>query len=136
MDTTVGYSGGHTVNPTYKEVCTDGTGHAEVVRVKYDPSKISYDDLLDVFWRVHDPTTANRQGPDVGSQYRSVIFYHSDQQRKDAEQSRQRQDGSGRHCGSIVTEILPAREFYEAEEYHQRYLEKRGMTSCRTSPKT
>lgn len=127
-DARVGYSGGHTENPTYQEVCTDRTGHAEVIEVVYDPAAVSYDALLDVFWANHDPTTLNRQGPDVGSQYRSASFYHSDAQRDAAVASRAR--WAGRFARPIVTEITPAAVFYPAEEYHQRYLEKRGLASC------
>jgi peptide-methionine (S)-S-oxide reductase len=126
--TTVGYAGGTTVNPTYKEVCTDRTGHAEVVQVEFDPEQISYEELLDAFWRAHDPTQLNRQGPDVGSQYRSVIFVHSAEQEAAAKAAKEElQEGS---AGTIVTEIISAPEFYPAEDYHQRYLEKRGLASC------
>ncbi len=130
IDAAVGYSGGHTVNPTYKEVCTDRTGHAEVVEVEYDPSLVSYGQLLDVFWSSHDPTQLNRQGPDFGTQYRSVIFYHDEEQKAEAEASIQRLDASGHFRRPIVTQIVPAVPFYRAEEYHQRYLEKRGQASC------
>jgi peptide-methionine (S)-S-oxide reductase len=129
-DTTVGYSGGHMPNPTYEQVCSDRTGHAEVVRVEYDESKISYEQLLDVFFANHDPTTLNRQGPDWGSQYRSVIFYHSEAQRAAAEAAKERLQQSGKHSRPIVTFIEPAREFYRAEEYHQQYLQKHGRDSC------
>lgn len=129
--TTVGYAGGTLKNPTYKDVCTDKTGHAEVVQVEYDPSQVSYDDLLNVFWRVHDPTQLNRQGPDVGAQYRSVIFYHTPQQEAAARASKEKLQKSGAFKKPIVTEILPAPEFYRAEDYHQQYLEKRGMAHCR-----
>lgn len=131
-DAVVGYSGGHTANPTYREVCTGRTGHAEVVQVSFDPAVISYEALLEVFWANHDPTTLNRQGPDVGTQYRSVIFHHSDAQRAAAEASRARAEASGRFRRPIVTDIAPARPFYPAEDYHQRYLEKRGLASCHT----
>jgi len=124
--TVVGYAGGKTVDPTYKEVCTDKTGHAEVVQVEFDPSKISYDDLLAIFFQIHDPTTRNRQGPDVGSQYRSVIFYHSPSQEKSARAYKEQLELSSRYAGPIVTEILPAGPFYRAEEYHQKYHEKHG----------
>lgn len=126
----VGYAGGKTENPTYEDVCTDETGHAEVVEVEFDPSVVSYDELLDVFWSNHNPTTLNRQGPDVGTQYRSVIFYYTPEQRAAAEQSKAEQDRSGRFRRPIVTEIEPAPKFYRAEEYHQRYLQKRGMAHC------
>ncbi|MDA5194825.1 peptide-methionine (S)-S-oxide reductase MsrA [Govanella unica] len=127
-DALVGYSGGRTEHPTYKEVCSDSTGHAEVVHVTFDPKVISYDALLDVFWANHDPTTLNRQGPDVGSQYRSAIYYYSDAQRDAAVGSKAR--WADRFTRPIVTEITPAATFYPAEDYHQRYLEKRGLASC------
>jgi peptide-methionine (S)-S-oxide reductase len=126
----VGYAGGKTEDPTYEEVCSDSTGHAEVVEVEFDPSRVSYRQLLDVFWVNHDPTTLNRQGPDVGSQYRSAIFYYTPEQRAAAEQSKAQMDQSGKFRRPIVSEIEPAPPFYRAEEYHQRYLEKRGMTHC------
>ena len=130
--TTVGYTGGKKTNPTYEEVCTDRTGHAEAVLVEYDPLKISYEKLLDVFWNKHDPTTPNRQGPDVGSQYRSSIFYHTSEQRDAALSSKKRLEESGKHGRKrIVTEIVPATEFYPAEEYHQMYYEKHDLTTCR-----
>jgi len=128
--TAVGYEGGHLDNPTYEEVCRKGTGHAEVVEVTYDPERISYDDLLDVFWHKHDPTQLNRQGWDVGDQYRSVVFAHDEEQRVAAERSKAAQDASGRHRGPVVTAIEPAQTFYRAEDYHQRYLEKQGRASC------
>jgi peptide-methionine (S)-S-oxide reductase len=130
VDTAVGYAGGHTENPTYQDVCTDTTGHAEVVLVDFDPSVISYDRLLDVFWENHNPTQLNRQGPDFGKQYRSVIFYYDDGQKAAAEASKARLDSSGRYSRPIVTQIVPAAPFYRAEDYHQRYLEKRGRTHC------
>jgi len=130
LSTRVGYLGGTMQNPTYRDVCTGRTGHAEVVEVTYDPSRISYDDLLTVFWENHDPTTLNRQGPDVGEQYRSAIFYHDDEQKNTAIASKAERDGSGRHRNKIVTEITPASAFYEAEDYHQQYLEKRGLATC------
>lgn len=130
-DARSGYSGGTTVSPTYKDVCTGTTGHAEAVEVAYDPARISYDRLLDAFWKMHDPTTRDRQGPDVGSQYRSAIFYHDEEQKRAAEASRAAQDASKLYRGPIVTLIQPAGPFYEAEDYHQRYLEKRGMVSCK-----
>ncbi len=124
--TEVGYTGGHTVNPTYEQVCSGGTGHAEAVRVWFDPAVTSYDRLLDVFWRCHDPTQFNRQGPDVGKQYRSAIFYHNEAQRAAAEQSLRRLRQSGRFARPVVTEITAAGPFYRAEEYHQQYHEKHG----------
>jgi peptide-methionine (S)-S-oxide reductase len=126
IGTAVGYSGGTTENPTYEDVCSNQTGHAEVVRVEYDPHRVTYDSLLDVFWDSHDPTTRNRQGPDFGSQYRSVIFYHDDGQRAAAIASKQHAQASGRYRREIVTEILPAGPFYRAEEYHQQYYDKHG----------
>ncbi len=126
----VGYAGGKTENPTYHDVCSDETGHAEVVQVEFDPAVVSYNELLDIFWDNHDPTTLNRQGPDVGTQYRSVIFYYSPEQKAAAEQSKAGHDQSGRFRRPIVTQIEPAPPFYRAEEYHQRYLEKRGMAHC------
>jgi len=131
VSTAVGYAGGTHRNPTYQDVCSDETGHAEVVEVEYDPSKVSYEDLLRVFWENHDPTTLNRQGPDVGTQYRSVIFYHSAEQKAAAEASKAALAKSGGYRRPIVTEIVPAPEFWRAEEYHQQYLEKRGQTHCR-----
>jgi peptide-methionine (S)-S-oxide reductase len=128
--TTVGYSGGVTKDPTYKEVCTDKTGHAEVVQVEYDPARVSYEQLLNVFWENHDPTQLNRQGHDVGTQYRSVIFFHDDEQKAKAIASKQKLEKVAGPKRPIVTEITPASEFYPAEDYHQRYLEKRGLTSC------
>ena len=129
-DATVGYLGGTLANPTYRDVCTGRTGHAEVVQVEYDPSEVSYDRLLEVFWENHDPTTLNRQGPDVGTQYRSAIFFHSPEQERAAEVSKARLEASGKLRRPIVTEITPASTFYPAEDYHQRYLEKRGLASC------
>jgi peptide-methionine (S)-S-oxide reductase len=128
--TTVGYLGGHTKNPTYEEVCTDRTGHAEAVQVEYDPAEISFDDLLNVFWENHDPTQVNRQGPDVGSQYRSAIFYHTPAQQSASQAAKEKLAASGKFKRPIATEIVPAGEFYRAEEYHQQYLEKRGLASC------
>jgi peptide-methionine (S)-S-oxide reductase len=122
-----GYAGGHVRNPTYRDVCSGETGHAEVVQVEYDPSQVGYDALLDVFWNCHNPTTRNRQGPDVGTQYRSVIFFYTPEQEIAAKVSREKLQQSGHWREPIVTEILPASEFYPAEEYHQRYLEKRGI---------
>jgi peptide-methionine (S)-S-oxide reductase len=124
-EVTVGYTGGQTEAPSYEQVCTGRTGHAEAVRVAYDPERVSYDELLAVFWDIHDPTQHNRQGPDVGTQYRSAIFYHDAEQEAAARASRERaQAGFSR---PIATEITPASAFYPAEAYHQRYLEKRGM---------
>ncbi len=130
IDTAVGYAGGNMKNPTYEDVCTDGTGHAEVVEITYDPSKVSYDKLLEVFWSNHNPTQLNRQGPDIGTQYRSVIFYHNGSQKKAAISSKQRLEKSGKWNSKIVTEIAPTQIFYRAEDYHQRYLEKRGLNVC------
>jgi peptide-methionine (S)-S-oxide reductase len=129
-DVAVGYLGGTFANPTYHDVCRGDTGHAEVVQVEFDPDQVSYEDLLEVFWNSHNPTTLNRQGPDVGSQYRSAIFYHSPRQAAVAQASKEKQDTSGRFKKPIVTEITPASTFYRAEEYHQRYLEKRGLRDC------
>lgn len=131
VSTAVGYEGGKTENPTYKDVCTNRTGHAEVVEVTYDPARVSYEELLKVFWDNHDPTTLNRQGPDVGTQYRSAIFYHSPEQQAAATASKEQQQSSGRYKRPIVTEIVPAATFNRAEEYHQQYLEKRGLSHCR-----
>ena len=128
--TAVGYLGGSLKNPTYKDVCTGNTGHAEVVQVEYDPAKASFDDLLNVFWTNHDPTTLNRQGPDVGAQYRSAIFFHTPEQDAAARASKESLQASGKIRRPIVTEITPASEFYRAEEYHQQYLEKRGQSRC------
>lgn len=130
MDTKAGYCGGRLKNPTYGQVCTGRTGHAEAVQVEYIPFKLSYERLLDVFWRMHNPTALNRQGFDVGTQYRSVIFYHTPKQKKAAILSKKRLEKSGRYDKPIVTEIVPASKFYEAEEYHQMYLEKRGLLTC------
>jgi peptide-methionine (S)-S-oxide reductase len=127
VETTVGYTGGHTENPTYEEVCSDRTGHAEAVRIEFDPEQVSYEQLLEVFWNIHDPTTPNRQGPDVGSQYRSAIFYHTPEQEAAARASKEKLERSGHFANPIVTEIVPAAEFYPAEEYHQRYYEKEGL---------
>lgn len=130
LETMVGYLGGHTANPTYKDVCTDETGHAEVVQVTFDPSKVSYEKLLEVFWSTHDPTTLNRQGPDIGTQYRSAIFFHSPEQERRARASKDKMEASGKFRREIVTEITPASTFYPAEEYHQKYLAKRGLSHC------
>jgi peptide-methionine (S)-S-oxide reductase len=126
--TRVGYAGGDTRNPSYQDVCSDTTGHAEVVEVTFDPAKISYHDLLNVFWENHDPTTKDRQGPDVGTQYRSVIFYHSPEQEAEAKLSRDAAQKNFKR--PIVTQIVPAQEFWAAEDYHQQYLEKRGLAHC------
>ena len=133
VSTAVGYMGGHTDNPTYHDVCSGQTGHAETVEVTYDPSVVSYDELLNVFWNVHDPTTLNRQGPDIGEQYRSIIFYYDEEQGKAARASKEKLGKSGVYGRDIVTEIVPASDFkfYMAEDYHQQYLNKRGQSSCR-----
>jgi len=131
VSTAVGYEGGTMKNPTYRDVCTDRTGHAEAVEVEYNPEEISYEELLEVFWENHDPTTLNRQGPDVGKQYRSVIFYHTPEQQAAALASKEKLEKSGKYRRPIVTEIVPATTFYRAEEYHQQYLEKRGLSSCK-----
>ncbi len=125
-----GYSGGHTENPTYKDVCTDETGHAEVVQVTYDPAKVSFEKLLEVFFGMHDPTQVNRQGPDFGSQYRTTIFFHTPEQEAIAKKVKAELNASGKFKRPIATEITAAGPFYRAEEYHQKYLEKRGATSC------
>jgi peptide-methionine (S)-S-oxide reductase len=128
--TTVGYMGGTLKNPTYEDVCTDKTGHAEVVEILYHQETISYEDLLNVFWDIHDPTTQNRQGPDIGTQYRSVIFYHTLEQKTMAESSKKNLEQSRKYKKKIVTEITEATPFYPAEEYHQQYLAKHGLTAC------
>jgi peptide-methionine (S)-S-oxide reductase len=128
--TTVGFEGGTMDEPTYRDVCTGKTGHAETVQIEYDPSVVTYDQLLDAFWELHDPTTVDQQGPDVGTQYRSVIFYHSPEQMAAAIASKDKQEASGQYGGHIVTEIVPATRFYPAEEYHQKYMEKHGRCSC------
>jgi peptide-methionine (S)-S-oxide reductase len=130
VSTQVGYMGGKTRNPTYKDVCTDLTRHAEVVEVTYDPSKLSYDTLLDKFWELHDPTQMDRQGWDVGTQYRSAIFFHTPEQEAAAEASKEALAKSGKYRRPIATRIVPASEFWRAEEYHQQYLEKKGLSSC------
>lgn len=130
ISTRVGYTGGQLPNPTYKDVCTDRTGHAEAVEVEYDPAKISYEQLLNLFWENHDPTQLNRQGPDWGTQYRSAIFFRTPEQESAANASREVLGKSGRFSKPIVTRIVPATTFYEAEDYHQQYLEKRGLASC------
>lgn len=129
LDAEVGYTGGATQNPSYRQVCTDTTGHAEAVQVTFDPEKVSYDTLLDAFWSLHDPTQVNRQGPDVGTQYRSAVFYNDETQRVAAEASKAR--AQAKLTRPIATEIVPAQPFYRAEDYHQRYLEKQGLRHCR-----
>jgi peptide-methionine (S)-S-oxide reductase len=128
--TTVGYTGGHTKNPSYKEVCTDRTGHAEAVEVEFDPNQVSYRELLAQFFQSHDPTTLNRQGPDFGSQYRSAIFFHDVEQEAEAREATAALEKAGAFKRPIVTEIVPAPEFYRAEDYHQQYFEKQGIRSC------
>ena len=130
VGTAVGYLGGHFVNPTYEDVCTGRTGHAEVVEVEYDPSVVGYEVLLDAFWKNHNPTTLNRQGPDIGTQYRSAIFYHDDEQKGLAERSKAQWNASGTFRSPIVTEITPTSTFYKAEAYHQKYLAKHGRSHC------
>ncbi len=132
VSVTVGYTGGTMENPGYGDVSTGRTGHAESVEITYNPAKATYNNLLDVFWKIHDPTTPDRQGPDIGSQYRSAIFYHSEAQRAAAEDSKEKLGHSGRLKRAIVTEISPATSFYPAEEYHQRYFEKQGGGGCRS----
>jgi peptide-methionine (S)-S-oxide reductase len=126
--TKAGYTGGNLTNPTYEEVCTDKTGHAEAVEVEYDPNEISYDELLEIFWNNHDPTSLNRQGPDVGIQYRSSIFFHDESQKQTAQKSKEKLDSSGKFSKSIVTEIVSSPEFYKAEDYHQKYFQKHGLS--------
>ena len=130
IETAVGYMGGTTERPTYEQVCSDRTGHAEVMQVTYDSEKISYEKLLEIFWNSHNPTTLNRQGPDVGTQYRSAIFYHTPQQKEIAEKSKEELEKSGKWKSPIVTEITSAQNFWKAEEYHQKYLMKRGEDVC------
>ena len=130
LSTAVGYAGGSLAKPTYEQVCSGRTGHAEVVQVEYDPDQVSYEQLLDVFWSNHDPTQLNRQGPDIGTQYRSVIFAHDAEQAELARASKAELDTSGRFRRPIVTEVEPYMDFYRAEEYHQQYLEKRGLAHC------
>jgi peptide-methionine (S)-S-oxide reductase len=127
VDVAVGYAGGTVPKPNYRTVCSGKTGHAEVVQVEYDPARVSFEQLLEVFWQIHDPTTLNRQGPDFGTQYRSIIFYSDEHERKAAEESKRRLDESGKLGRPIVTQIVPAAEFYRAEEYHQRYYERMGI---------
>jgi len=129
--TRVGYTGGTVDHPTYRDVCSGRTGHAESVEVTFDPNVVSYDKLLDAFWENHDPTTLNRQGPDIGAQYRSAIFFHNSEQEAAAQASKEKQQSSGKYKRDIVTEITPASTFWEAEDYHQQYFEKRGITHCR-----
>ncbi len=128
-NTTVGYMGGNLKNPTYEQVCTDKTGHAEVIQIEYDSKQISYERLLEIFWDIHDPTQKNRQGPDIGKQYRSAIFYHNELQKNLAEESKKQIQK--KYIKAIATEITPVKEFYPAEEYHQKYLQKQGRASCR-----
>jgi len=130
INTIAGYMGGDIINPTYEQVCTDKTGHVEVVQVEYDPSVISYNELLNVFWNMHDPTQEDRQGPDIGKQYRSVIFYHNENQKKIAEESKNNLEKTGKFNKPIATEITQVETFYPAEEYHQNYFEKNGMIGC------
>jgi peptide-methionine (S)-S-oxide reductase len=130
METAVGYEGGELEHPTYREVCTDRTGHAEVVEVTFDPARVSYDALLDAFFALHDPTQLNRQGPDIGKQYRSAIFYHSDEQKREAERKIEQLRLEGQYDEPIVTQVAPAGTFWRAEEYHQKYLERRGLAVC------
>jgi peptide-methionine (S)-S-oxide reductase len=131
VGTEVGYMGGTRENPTYRDVCTGKTGHAEVTQVTYDPEKVSYEELLNVFWTIHDPTTVNRQGPDIGTQYRSVIFYHTPEQETAARASKENIERSGRYRRPVATEIVPASTFWRAEEYHQQYFAKQGGGHCR-----
>jgi len=131
INTTVGYMGGNIKNPTYEQVCSDKTGHAEIVQIEYDSSVISYNDLLDIFWDIHNPTQKNRQGPDIGRQYRSVIFYHNENQRKIAEESKNYLEKTSKYSKPIATEITQVKTFYPAGEYHQNYFQKHGMTGCR-----
>ena len=132
--TMVGYTGGKFENPTYHDVCSDKTGHAEAIQIEFDPTEVSYDELLEVFWSIHNPTTLNRQGPDIGSQYRSMISYHTPEQEQIARNSKASIEKSGRLKNKIVTEIVPASSFYKAEEYHQKYYKKIGGGSCYTNP--
>jgi peptide-methionine (S)-S-oxide reductase len=130
LNTAVGYSGGSTPDPDYRAVCNGDTGHAEAVEVEFDPAQVGFGQLLEIFWENHDPTTLNRQGPDVGTQYRSAVYYHNEAQKAEAMASKERRQASGKHRRPIVTEITPASAFFRAEEYHQRYLAKRGMPGC------
>ena len=131
VETTVGYTGGQLQQPSYEQVCSGATGHAEAVEVEFDPAKVSYEQLLDVFWQCHNPTQFNRQGPDVGTQYRSAVFYHNSEQQTVAGESKRKLEQSGQYNQPIVTEITAASAYFPAEEYHQQYLEKRGQSSCR-----
>ncbi len=133
-DAAVGYMGGSLTNPTYKAVCTDRTGHAEVVQISYDPSQISYEKLVEFFFKIHDPTQVNRQGPDVGTQYRSVIFTYTTEQEKAARAVKEKLQTTGKYRRPVSTEIVPAMDFWRAEEYHQRYFEKHGLPSCHIVP--
>ncbi|PIR06538.1 MAG: peptide-methionine (S)-S-oxide reductase [Candidatus Komeilibacteria bacterium CG11_big_fil_rev_8_21_14_0_20_36_20] len=130
LKTTVGYTGGHTKQPSYETVCSDQTGHAEAVKIDFDSQMIAYKKLLDIFWQNHNPTTYNRRGPDIGSQYRSAIFYSTDQQKQLAEKSKKLLEQSKKYTNKIITKILPAAKFYPAEEYHQKYLYKKGLKNC------
>jgi peptide-methionine (S)-S-oxide reductase len=130
VDVAVGYEGGHTLNPTYKQVCTDATGHAEVVEIDFDPSKVTYQELVEAFWKLHDPTQVNRQGPDYGTQYRSAIFFHSPEQEQTARAAKTSLEASGTLRRPVATVIEPAQTFYRAEDYHQQYLAKRGLRHC------
>jgi peptide-methionine (S)-S-oxide reductase len=129
VSTAVGYEGGTTNSPTYKDICTDRTGHAEVVQIEYDPKQVSYEQLLDVFWHSHNPTSLNRQGPDIGTQYRSVVFFHDSKQEKAAKESKEKLQKTG-YKSPIVTQVVPTAIFWKAEDYHQQYLAKRGLGSC------
>lgn len=132
LSTKVGYTGGDFKDPTYEDVCSGSTGHAESLKIEFDPSKVSYKELLGIFWEIHDPTQLNRQGPDSGTQYRSAIFYHSAEQKAAALESRDALQKTPRYLAKkVVSEVVPAKEFWVAEEYHQRYLEKHGRASCR-----
>ena len=130
LSTRVGYTGGTFEDPTYEDVCSGRTGHAEAIEITFDSSKVTYEELLDIFWKMHDPTALNHQGPDIGSQYRSAVFYHDERQKKAAEESKENLDKSDEYKRPVVTEITAAGTFYPAEEYHQKYLEKRGRSSC------
>lgn len=130
LETKVGYTGGHKENPSYREVCSNKTGHAEAVQITYNPNIVTYEDLLEKFWNTHNPTTLNRQGPDVGTQYRSVIFYHNDEQKKISKRSKRKIQQSGKYKKDVVTSIEPAEKFWEAEEYHQDYFDKNPNAAC------